>query len=361
MRRFFLYLSYLISHFGQGQTSISNALYYPENDSLIWESPISSRLVTKERIIKVEVSEKKWQCECISCCYSSDPSKVNCAYSKTRRVYMYDSLGFPIKIVVTEDSSSKVLQTFKCTNIYNAKRQLVRSELHELSIIDDIFFLASIITRDYNEENLLQVSKGYFPASKIVRKREYKYNKQGCVEAFFEYRPGGNQMELYRSRAFLYNDNNKVIQSGVGSVHTVFLYDNRGQDSGYYMVVGKDIIRKAQRINIEAHTTGTVVTMHNIRNRFCHKKLELQLVKEIKNDKVYFWQYNYSSKTITESCDVLDLKTDLPLYKVNYGTIEPAKFVRKYVRFKRVKTPAKLCRVEFPPRPNITEYTYTNR
>lgn len=364
MRTLVLYIVCLTCRYCLGQVGLSTTFYYPEIDSLLWESPISPRMVLKERIKKAEVLQKIWRCECKNCPdWNRDPRRVKCVYTKNTRIYTYDSLGFPLRIVLQADSESMESHEFKCNNAYDTLGHLLKSELLLIDKKNDSLILKSTNTRQYNEENLLEISEVYFSTSTILSKRTYKYDSSGNLKQFFRSRFVGDRSEMTGSPTFLYDIKNRLIQSGDVSYQQIFLYDITCKDSGFYVLNHNRITNKALRIDLEAGTTGTVFVtswQHPVKRLLC-KKSELTDIKEIRDDKIYYRHYNYTEKGIATNCYVIEHGTGLPIYRVtNYGgPNRRRKPSIKYVRFIRVKTPGKQFRIELPNQPNIIEYSFT--
>lgn len=366
--KFFFILFVFLSAFGFSQVSLSNEFFIPDIDSLLWESPVAPRLVIREKIKKIEVAQKIWQCECKNCFGVSAKKRVpTCVYTSNKRIYFYDSLGFPVKILVEEDSEPKGSFKFECLNTYDLKGCLVKSELYSTNTKNDSLILHSFNIREYNEENLLARSDVYSSRTMILLKRRiYKYNKQRCLEQLLKYFAAGtDKLDLFAEPRRFYDANNKLMHMGEGSSKTVFVYDVSGQDAGFYKTDGNRIEKKGRRVSLDAAATGTILTSSysdpitgmRLRTR------ELVSAKEIKDGKFYRWNYLYYEKGLSSaSCSVSDFNTELPLYSINNGWwLGRGKCAHKFIQFRRVKIPGKVFRVEFPPQSNFTEYTYLKR
>ena len=149
-----LILIFLAPYLNHAQYFLINDFFYkPINDSILWESPLSPRLVIREGITEVRLSGKNWDCKRKPDCVCLSTNNYSCTYIYFTKIYQYDSLGYPIKIVIRKDSafdrinvydlndfSGKFIMTkdtassyryeFKCINTYNKRAQLEKAELY---------------------------------------------------------------------------------------------------------------------------------------------------------------------------------------------------------------------------------------
>ncbi len=360
--------------------------YYLENDSSLWKSPISPRMVTLERIKEVRVSEKKWNCTHIGspCVIRRDSRAYNCGYFHKTTTYAYDTLGFPIKIIVDWENDSIKPIEYTCINSYNTEGRLIKSELFFHS--DTLLKPEAQNTMEYTEKKQLKLSQIYLPYPRLIRKNEYKYNAQEKLEQLDDYEPyfiqNKDSLRLYQSFKFLYDTNNRLCEMSDRFTH--YFYDQEGIYNGFSHYNGKHWWQKTRRVHLGKGVTGNIITFRNpgpYSHRF-KKGHKLDWVREIKNDKIYTWKFNYVTEMIFKgtiaSCQISDLKSGLPLCALesygwpggapyyameNYGwSAKQVMYSYKLIRFKRVMfPPGRSFHFKFPQQPDITEYFYVKR
>lgn len=360
MKNFVFAFLNLTIQVGLAQSNVNLYFSVFKNDSLLWDSPISAKLAKKEGIKKVEFLENVWERNCNGCPdIARDPKRFTCKYTKKKIVFSYDSLGFPVRIMLIKYSDFQEVFEFKCLNYYDLKGLLLKSELYSRDQKTDSLSLAGLNIRKYDNENLLEVSEIYAPFYEgILRERRYVYDIRGNIEQVSE---DAGTHRLIDGRRLYYDTNNRIIQSGDTPNETVLKYNSSGQLTRFYEMDGRRTIKKARRINLGNYAAGFVYTtvwqLYPFRVYF--KRRTLSSATEIKDNETYLWNYDYYEKRILASCNVVDVKTGLLIRKLNnYLCVEKPKYKHRYSRFRLFKTPGKNFRIEFPSQSNVVEYNY---
>ncbi|MCC6369962.1 MAG: hypothetical protein IT236_03030 [Bacteroidia bacterium] len=359
----FFILASLICH---AQTNfLDNFFWTPDNDSLLWKSPLAPRQVTNQGIEKVEIKRKFWHFYYNRYGCGVEPKLKKKKYEFASTIYTYDSLGYPIKINLKDFADSRQNFVFKCINTYTINGQLIKSELFRFDAKKDSLFLISTVRKAYNKQGLVTLTQVYSSYNNnLMCERKYVYYKQGYLMQYDEYEPRGDKNEFKQRNKILFSANGKLLlYANTGSVadtnsifeayhKRVFNYDKTGIYTGSYNLTGKDTTQKSYEIKIKSGV-GTVFTGYN---DFSDK--ELRTAKEVRDDKVYFWEYSYDFIRFSASCLVSDQKTGLPLNsRNNYNRTKNP----RYIRLNRIKRPRNPFKINFTRRPNISEYTYTKR
>ncbi|MCC6369963.1 MAG: hypothetical protein IT236_03035 [Bacteroidia bacterium] len=340
------------------------SFYKQFTDSLLWESPLKPAQVIKEGIKEVKVSIKTWGCSCEGNSIECPQGTYTCGYFYSLQIYTYDSLGFPTKLVIKQDTSTKNLSGILFANTYNAKAQLVNTLVYFLVGNNNDTSKIKQFTIKYNEENQIQLLQEYTTYTKQTKKWEFKYikNKNGYEQQVNEFIPVADTFQVRKINK-LYDTKNRIINDGF----TYYLYDIGKKNLGLYQLPFKNRWTTVQQINLGTGANRTIVIRHypnsnKIGGWVFDRKIEQ--ASEIKGDKKFLWDYRYRLRGVMVTCTVSDLKTGLPIQvKKSYSVwpMQQIKYVYKFIRFKRVKFPPKQFRFEFPPQPHITEFTFTKR
>lgn len=287
---------------------------YDRDDSLLWDSPFAANKMVKNKVRVIVVKSKTYrQVRCLSCGHEG----IKIKFCKVTRRFEYDSLGYPVRIVVKGCGGKN---SFRCKNEYLDGR-LVRSTL--LKQLDNAFFESTVFTAHYNSSGLPDTCTWY-SAGLPVFQRAYFFDSDLRVVQSDVFHPSDGGLKLFRQQKLHYDGNGRVSSSEVRSpaqsnAQVDYLLNYKSEYGGTAQTYTTYCFDRADTVSVEkmccldAKICESYLTH---RHSDCAIDRVMRTVKKGKKTHRYFYRCSYGRLGL-EKRVVVNNKTGLPVRELS--------------------------------------------